>query len=393
MAGNISIALQIGSGRLRSQLEEIVASHSEFRLKEQGESAFPDILIMELDDADATRTFSHISTLRKSAPQTEIFLTGARTDTEVLLESLKTGVKEFLSQPLTREVVEQAFSRFKVRYEERHHGQQGRRGTILSIIGGKEGVGTTTVAVNLAMGLQQLQTRKSLVLVDLDLQGGELPLFLDLKPPHGLSDIVGDPSRLDSTFLTSILSTHPSGISLLPLGDEDLVRASSSRNWVAQPFDLLCSLFDYIVVDCGHALNPVTTEVLERSSSILVVSTLSVPVICRTKRLLESLQLVESSDQKIKVIVNRYTATSSVPLDETEDILQHKALWLIPNDYDVTSRAINEGQPLTLVAPRAPITKMFGDLAASFLEEQREQKERSRFATYMQALKEKWTTA
>lgn len=388
MPRKISISLQIESDRLRDQFEEIVTSRSELLALEPPSSS-SNILIMELDEADPSRTFGQITTLRKAAPRMEIFLTGARTDTSILLESLKAGVKEFLLQPVTEEEVQQALERFRARYEDKLHAEEPRSGTIVSVMGGKPGVGTTTVAVNLAVGLRSIQKEKSVLLVDLDLQGADLPLFLDLKPAHGLSELVKDPSRLDSTLVASLVAAHPSGISVFPLGDGEAIQASWSADWVQPTLDLLASLFDYVVIDCGQAVTPATTQVLERSSSVLVVSTLTLPVVCRTKQLLDSLHNVPSIEEKIRVVVNQHHQTAHAPIRETQDILQCKSLWFIPHDCEGITQAINHGQPLAFYAPRAPITKSYADLSAAFLGEQKKDNRRSGLGWYLQAFRDK----
>ena len=132
-------------------------------------------------------------------------MTASRTDPQVLLEAFRVGVKEFLPQPLTRQDVEPALARFEERFKGSAAEAMIKAGRVICVIGARGGVGTSTVATNLATAVQQARQRESVALVDLDMQGGDLGLFLDLHPSQGLQHLSKDISRLDETIVRSSL--------------------------------------------------------------------------------------------------------------------------------------------------------------------------------------------
>jgi pilus assembly protein CpaE len=132
---------------------------------------------------------------------------------------------------------------------------------------------------------------------------------------------------------------------------------------------LLQASFDYVVIDCGHVLDLTTKKALELATWIMVTSTLMVPVVHRTKRILELLRGSGFSSNKIRLVINRYVSAEEDVLKETEDILKQKTFWSIPNDYPSSSQSVNSGKSIIEGAPRSPVAKSFKDMAATFDEQ------------------------
>jgi len=362
MAKITSVDLEIASYSLRAQLEGVLASHSEFRLKDWKDSNPPDLLILELLEGEKDKTFAYIHDLRRASPDTEIFLTATQIDVEVLLEVIHAGVREFLPQPIKPEQVEKALGQYKVRSRQRYQTTSGQQGKIISVIGAKGGVGTTTVAVNFALTLQEALKEKSNLLMDLNFQDCEIPLFLDMDPEHGLSDLA-QKSNFDAVFLQSLISTHTSGISILPMGSIGKEAVPIQPDIMGETGDLLGSLFDFLVVDCGQRLGAINQSILERSVRIFVVSTMAAPVLRRAKELLDEIRKMDIVGCEVVVVFNRFTSRSNASLKQTEEFLKIKQAKLIPNDYDLACRAINEGKPIVELAPRSRLSKSLRQLA------------------------------
>jgi pilus assembly protein CpaE len=277
----------------------------------------------------------------------------------VLLEAFRLGVKEFLPQPLTRQEVEPALTRFEERFNGKATGANAEAGTVISVIGARGGVGTSTVATNLSISVQQAKQRESVALVDLDIHGGDLGLFLDLRAAQGLKHLSEDVSRLDETIIRSTMLKHSSGLHLLASGYEGFEDAEPRPGSAMRVIGLLRSMHRHVVVDCGQVLAPAVKEALDCSDHVVVVTTLSLPAIRRTKRLLEALRAARYPGNKIAVVVNRYVNEQKELLAETEDMLGVQVSGLIPNDYGTASEAINHGKPLTIMASRTSIGQWY----------------------------------
>jgi pilus assembly protein CpaE len=374
----IAVSLDIDNESLRSEFEEIIASQGGFRLTQYDHHRVPPLVILELNE-DRGKTFVRIQGILVASPATEIFLTAPQTESEVLLEALRVGLKEFIPQPINRTELEEAFVRFKERFKERRP-ETVKRGKLLTLIGSKGSVGTTTIAVNLAISLCEADESKSVVLVDLNPQFGDAALFLDMEPTHTMGDIAKNVARLDETFLMSALSKHASGLHVLPSvhAIEDIGLLTPEA--VERTLELLQAMFDYVIIDSGDSLADTTLAALSRSSSVYLVCNLTLPVLRNTKRLLNILMHLNYPVDNINITVNRYEKHTEVSIKDLEEVLGRKAVWMIPNDYTATMNAINKGQPLASIASRADVTKNFRRFAQDLMKEDHKENKPSFFS-------------
>lgn len=365
MTGRIGVRLEIYNDGVRQALEQYVAALPDFVLRREDEASLPQLLVLELDATDPDETFARIRAVQQSSPSTEIFITSARMDPQLLLEVLRAGVKEFLTQPLRPDEVQQAFQRFRERHAETAAVDTRRNGKVVSVVGGKSGIGTSTVAANLAAAIRG--NGAAVAIVDLNLRGGDVPAFFDLNPIRSLRDVDLDLSRLDHAFLSDMLTKHSSGIEVLPLGDSELAGGHVSSECVDRSLKMMRTMFDFVIVDCGHNIDMASYAALTLSTHVLLVTALTVPVVRRTKRLLDALRGEEGSGLDpavISLVVNRYNDRDELILTEARKVLGLKAQWLLPQDFEAAADALNGGQPVVVHAPRSALSKAIQKIAA-----------------------------
>lgn len=359
MARLIAVSIDCRNEDVRRTFEDAVSRRLHYLIaKGQGTGA-ADMLLLELDEFRPQHTFERVRRLLDGTPDLEIFMTASRMDPQLLLEAFRLGVKEFLPQPLTRQDVEPALARFEERFASKVSGLEMHAGKVIAVIGVRGGVGASTVATNVAVSVQQARHHDSVALIDLDVYGGELGLFLDLPASQGLTHLTKDISRLDETILRSTLVRHPSGLKYLGSGCEAFDDFTFQPGTMMRMTSLLRSIHRYVFIDCGHVLTSSVREVLDSADQVILVTTLSLPVIRRTKRLLEILFAAHYSAGKIAVVVNRYEKDQKDLVAETEGLLGIHMAGLIPNDYESASEAINQGKPLTVIAPKTPLAQWY----------------------------------
>ncbi len=364
------VDISVNNEECKSALTKCLKDIEGIRFRESQSAEMANLVIMDLAE-NPEETFTVIRDMGKMANAPEIFLTAPMPDSAVLLEAMRSGAKEFLAQPIQEPEVQRAIARYWERATTQKDKSQGgkKAGSLMALFGGKGGVGTTSIAVNLAAALRQLPSNPSVILVDVNQHGGDLPLYLDLQPNHSFRDIAADLSRLDPAFLIRVLTKCESGLQVLPSGYDDLSTGRLSPDCVEATLKLLQASFDYVVIDCGHVLDLTTKKALELATWILVTSSLMVPVVHRTKRILELLRGSGFSAGKIRLVINRFVSAEQDVLKETEDILKQKTFWSIPNDYPSSSQSVNSGKSIIEGAPRSSIAKSFKDLAATFEEQ------------------------
>jgi pilus assembly protein CpaE len=358
---------------VRKKLEEIIQSDPALRVQAFDKTRRPDLVIYELGD-DTERDFQVLQSLMNSDALGEVFLTSDRTDSQLLLKAMRMGVKEFLLQPLNEQDVRQALAGFKVRSQQASgHTVPGKLGRIISIMGSKGGVGTTTVAVNLAVSLAETKAKQSVALVDLNAVVGEIPLFLAVRPSYHWGEIMQNIGRLDSAFLMNIMVRHGSGLYVLPSPSKLNGYPVATPDTMQRVLNVLRDMFDVVVIDGGQSMDSAYLKVIEMSDALLIISILSLPCLHNTHNLLQSLKGLSILPQdRMRVVINRYLKKSDVSIPEAEESIKQEIFWSIPNDYKATMSAINQGKPLSQVVSKAPVTRSIREMANYLVREDNE---------------------
>ena len=357
----LSIRIEIKDPTTRKELEEIISLIDGFKLQGARESGPCDLLILEIGEEFQKEFLVNGSSLKKEEVK-DIFVTSHRTDPELIIRAFRAGAKEFFSQPLKKDEVRAALEKY--RDEKLKSTFSRRKGKIIDLLGSKGGVGTTTVAVNLSTCLVGLDSKPSVALLDINPPLGEVPIFLDMKFSFDWGVLIKNINRADSAFLKRFLGKHSSGIYVLSSATT-LDGVIPTGDVLERLFDLLQTTFDYVVIDSGKHLNTTTLNILKNSDRVFIVSVLDLLCLSNTRRLLKIFHdLRFPRKEKIEIIINRFQKESLITLEEAEKSLDRKISWLLPNDYQKTSSAINLGKPLSLMDPKAVLSQNFKELAS-----------------------------
>ena len=362
----IRIRIESPNKQTRFQLEAIAGATEGFQILPSDDKTPPDLVILEIgDNPDAV--FQEIEDL--TAGGTDVFVTAKDAAPELLLKAMRSGAREYFTQPVEEEEVRQALRKLRDKTRRPAAKPVVHRGRVLHLMGCKGGVGTTTIAVNLATILASKHKDKTVCLVDLNPNFGEIPLFLDLKPAYTWGEVLKNMDRLDATYLMNVLTRHPSGVHLLAAPHSMNGHMTRSADQFAKMLAFIQKVFDYIVIDTGQAVNDTSLKVFNMADDALLISVLTFPALANTSRLLQSLSSVGyKGNERARIVINRYLKKSDISLADAEKSLSSKIYWTIPNDYRSTISAINQGKPLPDLAPRAPITRNLADLATRLYE-------------------------
>lgn len=324
-----------------------------------------DLMILELEETDRD-IVEKIEILLESNEAGELLLMSENPASHLLMRLMRLGVKEFLPLPLNEQEFKIAIHRFKARAVPGDGSAQKKNGRVISVIGSKGGVGTTTVAVNLGVYLAGSRKDTSVALLDMNTLFGEIPLFLDLVPRFHWGEITKNIERLDRMFLMNILSRHKSGIHLLPSPSYLNGNNIPSMEVIDRLLGLMREMFDYVVVDAGQSLVDSNLRALQHSDQVFLISLLSMPCLSNTNRLIKSLtELGYVSKEQLKVVINRYLKKSEITVKDAESGIGTEVFCLIPNDYRTTMAAINQGKPIREVAPKSPVAATFQEMIRS----------------------------
>jgi pilus assembly protein CpaE len=366
----ISVKLEIKDPDLRKQFEAIIGSVDGFYAQASDDTSRADLLIFQLSDAP-DKEFQMVNTRLNADEVGEVFYVGERSDPDVLLRAIQSGAREFFIQPINQEEIGEALRRLQKRWKPKveEEPEPGKIGRIIDVIGSKGGTGTTTVAVNLAVSLAEDKSAPSVALVDMNLLFGEIPLFLGIKTSYHWGEITKNISRLDATFLKNFLSVDSSGIHVLSSPARLERQLSATPEVMERLLKVMRTMFDFVIIDGGQSLDSIALKILEMADTVLVISILSIPCLSNTNKLLRSFEERGSPSKGcVKVVINRYLKDSDISIEDAENAIGEKIFLSIVNDYRATMSAINKGQPLTRLEPKAAITKNFRGLANTLLQ-------------------------
>jgi len=300
-----------------------------------------DVIVIELD-SDPEYALELVESICGSSPVT-VMVYSEQMNPDMLVRCMRAGAREFLAQPITATTLAEAMVRASVRRPSK--GQKKATGKLLLFAGAKGGSGVTTVATNFAVALAQ-ESRQSTVLIDLNLPLGNAALDIGLTPEYSTANALQNASRLDSNYLSTLLTKHSSGLSVLAAPDKySSVQATNES--VERILTIARQEFDFVVVDVGSRFDSMTRSLLEAASVVYLVLQVSISELRNANRLITD--LFRSSNAKVEVVLNRFTPRA-LGIDEASitKALTMPAAWKIASDYPAARTAQNTASPLVM---------------------------------------------
>jgi pilus assembly protein CpaE len=269
----------------------------------------------------------------------------AKVDAGILLRAVRNGCTEFLTKPVDPEELAAALNRFLAGMSVDPRMQSGI-GRVVSFFGAKGGVGTTMLAVHLAMHLVRQHGKKTL-LIDHKQQLGHVALYLGLRDTqYHFDELLRNADRLDAELLNGFIIRHRSGLDVIASPEMSSGPHEAKVDQVEQVMDFLRREYDYVLIDSSAALQNSKASIIDQSDEIYIVSTPDVAALRDLARLVENLSLSDSATSKLRVVVNRSTATDSVTSEQIEKAVRFPISIAVPNNYFELLRAINDGEPI-----------------------------------------------
>lgn len=323
------------------------------------EQANPDVAIVDID-GDEGKALALVEQIAKSHPQCGVVVVSSLADGQLILRAMRAGAREFLNSPVKIEELVGALDRVAAASGGDNRSKSGQ---IITFAGASGGVGTTSIAVNVAVSMAQ-NPEFSIALVDLDLALGDADVFLDMIPEYTLLDVTQNISRLDLALLRKSLTKHESGVYLLPrpVQIEDLTTISEDN--FRRVLGLLKASFSHVIVDLSKTYNRLDIAALESSDTVVLLTQLDLPCLRNVVRLFSAFEVYENVSSKVKVVVNRSGLDKTqISADKAEETIDREIYARVPNNYFVISECRNNGVPLITQAPKAAVTVAIQELA------------------------------
>jgi pilus assembly protein CpaE len=237
----------------------------------------------------------------------------------------------------------------------------------ITVYSPRGGVGTTTIATNLAISLFE-ETGSHVLLLEGKLLFGHLDVFLNIRSRNTLADLVPHASALEQEIVTDVVTEHQSGIAVL-LAPNDIQYAQGIRP--QEIFSIVNSLkrwYEYIVIDAGSQLTENVVTMMDASDRVLLVSNPDMASLHDVTRFLTISQTLAYPADKVMVLINRADRMGGIKAKDIESVLRLQNIYQIPNDSSANLRSLNRGIPLVVKSPRNPTARSIRSLAKAIIQ-------------------------
>ena len=234
---------------------------------------------------------------------------------------------------------------------------------VIGLMGVTGGVGTTSLAIQMAYDIIKQGGRKapSVALVDLDFENGSCAAYLDVQPRLTHEDLNADPDRIDVPLTAAFLNRHKTGINVLAtknhLGGNDIV----NPNTVLALLDTVCEMFDIIILDIPQIWRPWNHAAIGASDHFALLTELSIPGVHKARHKIESIEaIITHMPGPTEVIITkmeRRRLKNEIRLQDALRILDRPLSGAICIDDDTTLSALNRGLPAGMIRPEGRYIK------------------------------------
>jgi pilus assembly protein CpaE len=299
-----------------------------------------------------------------TAKQVPLIVASPAGDVEARIAFLEAGADDVIAETFASTELEARVEALLIRTgKARPEGAGGGAGQIVTFFAPKGGVGTTTLAVNsavlLAGGPNAMQGHTGRVLlIDLDLQFGQVATHLNLTPRYDIADLCSDEQALDDpTLATTYLTPHASGVSVLagPSNPEADFRVTVDQ--LEKALRILRPGFDHVLVDCGSRLDPRTLWMLEQADTHIFVIFPEIAALRATTLMLGFLAETATLRATTHFVVNHIFPKELLKTRDVESLLRAKPVAEIPYSEVDMIRAVNEGVPVVYSRPSSPASQ------------------------------------
>ncbi|MFN8451108.1 MAG: response regulator [Anaerolineae bacterium] len=330
----------------------------------------PDIVIMDINmpDMDGIQATNEIT---KAVPTAAVIMMSVQTDADYMRKAMQAGARQFLGKPIDPDelystirsvyknyepIRRQAMAMQDLPMEVRKakplstEGGEIRAGNIIVVYSPQGGVGCTTIATNLAAGLMRKGIK--VLLIDADLQFGDVGVFLKLQSQSTLADLVHKIDDLDTDFFDSVVATHESGLKVLlgPQRPEFAEEVEGVPTAVARIIEKIASSYDFIIVDTSRRIDEQLLSLTDVATRVLLVATPTLAAVKNTRFVIDLFDRLNYPPDKSALVLNRVEDERSrsrvtIPTDVIEKHLKKTTVAKIPFNEQVILSAVNKGVP------------------------------------------------
>ncbi len=322
----------------------------------------PDIVLMDINmpGIDGITASERIT---QQVPFCQVIMMSVQGESDYLRRSMLAGAREFLIKPFSSDELVSSIRRvYQLGATRRQampvpaparssattaESMTRTAGKIISVFSAKGGVGCSTIAVNLAIALQQTAAIK-VAIVDASLQFGDVGVLLNLYASRTIADLASLVDELDNELINDIFIPHSSGVKALLAPPRPEVADTVTPGLMTSVLERLTSMFDIVLVDTGSVLDDIVLNVLDISDKIIVVTTPEIPAIKNAKQFFEVTEALEYDRSRIMFVLNKMDKRINIRAEDIEANIRYKIEGQLPIDDRTVTTSVNQGIPYIL---------------------------------------------
>lgn len=338
----------------------------------------PDVVLMDINMPDLDGIAATEQILAKQ-PHVQVVILSVQGEQNYMRRAMLAGARDFLTKPPMADDLISAIRRAgEMSFQERAKMEQARvgslmpgagkgimpsltHGKVITIYSPKGGTGCTTIAVNLALLLHNSETR--VVLVDGNLQYGDVAIFVNEQGKNTLIDLASRIDELDYEVVESVMVTHSTGVHILAAPSRPEYAEKVSGDQFVKLIEYLKQHYAYVVIDTTPLLTDITLGAIDKSDVIVLVTTQDIPAIKNARLFLDLLQTLGISRERIVFTMNRFDKRIGITPERVGDNLKQPIAAVIPLDERIVIPAVNRGVPFILEHKMQPAGKGILSLA------------------------------
>ena len=307
----------------------------------------PDVIVLDARNGPADS--GACAAFRRQHPEVGIVIVARALDPALLLDAMRAGVNEVLAEPLTEESVMEALSRVTA------NRGPAEIGKVYGFIGAKGGVGTTTVAVNMAITFGAISKPARTLLIDFHQGGGDAGVFTGTEPRFSVLNALENTHRLDQNLLRNLVIEVAPHTDLLAAPDRSNGHPLQPES-VRRLISFVAATYRQTVIDLPKSDGAVLDS-LEQLTSIFVVANQELATVRSASRLATTLRQRYGRD-KVTLVLSRSDRQADIGFEDVEKAVGLRVEHTFPSDYRAALQALNRGRPIAL--------DNHNDLSASF---------------------------
>jgi len=318
----------------------------------------PSVAIISLGD-ESDQAIRLIQRIKAECPGTAIISVARETAADLILQSLRAGSKEFLRLPINPDELRTVLDRISESSTSKME-EPRETGKMTAIFSNKGGCGASFIAANLAAS-----ATSRTVLVDLNLESGDLPLFFGLNAEYSIADMVARYKELDEHLISDFVTPCSENLDLISAPKELDPIDKIEPEHIFEVLQRLREHYDHVLLDLRHTFDPITLMVLDQCDEIVLVFSLDVLAIRSAQRALQFFDREGYPEAKVRIVVNRWSKQIDWDLPEVEKFLHKEVIGTLSSHYQTVVDSINLGTPLVKSNPKSKIAQEIRRLAQS----------------------------